>query len=422
MSTAPSAATSTRSSPLRLVEFYAGVGGWHVSVKLSGVDIDVVAALDINTTANAVYRHNFPHTPLLQRNICGLSTRDLDSFNADIFTLSPPCQPFTRQGKKGDSDDRRTDSFFHMMHIMATMSSPPRYLMVENVLGFEVSSTRQHLIQLLTGMGYSFQEFLLSPKQFGIPNSRLRYYLLAKLTPLTFSRSVSSSGPCRDVSTVIEFIPSLLPSATHSAVQAEGIGSKTHTTGIICSNTDQERAVNNTCCHTIRERADFSQSKAPGVKDTSDVAVQPLSAFLQNGLSEEELQQYLVPDKLLLKYAMGLDIVQPSSTCSCCFTRGYFHYAVGTGSVVQHAHGEDLTAAYQAYCTRQAAEQDEEAIAALRTLKLRYFTPREVANLMCFPSWFSLPEQLTVKQCYRVVGNSVNALVVSTLLRYLLAS
>ena len=32
-----------------------------------------------------------------------------------------------------------------------------------------------------------FQEFLLTPLQFGIPNSRLRYYLIAKRSPLKFS-------------------------------------------------------------------------------------------------------------------------------------------------------------------------------------------------------------------------------------------
>ena len=37
-----------------------------------------------------------------------------------------------------------------------------------------------------------FQEMLLSPVQFGIPNSRLRYYLLAKLSPRRFPFATSS--------------------------------------------------------------------------------------------------------------------------------------------------------------------------------------------------------------------------------------
>ena len=33
---------------------------------------------------------------------------------------------------------------------------------------------------------FCVQEFLLSPLQFGIPNSRLRYFLIAKKQPLAF--------------------------------------------------------------------------------------------------------------------------------------------------------------------------------------------------------------------------------------------
>uniref|UniRef100_A0A3Q3DMW1 Uncharacterized protein n=1 Tax=Hippocampus comes TaxID=109280 RepID=A0A3Q3DMW1_HIPCM len=35
----------------------------------SGISAHVVAAIDINTTANQVYRHNFPDTPLWNRTI-----------------------------------------------------------------------------------------------------------------------------------------------------------------------------------------------------------------------------------------------------------------------------------------------------------------------------------------------------------------
>ena len=67
--------------------------------------------------------------------------------------------------------------------------------MMENVKGFECSKTRDHFRSMLVQMNYDTQEFILSPKQFGIPNSRLRYYLLAKRKPMSFS-SVLPSIPC----------------------------------------------------------------------------------------------------------------------------------------------------------------------------------------------------------------------------------
>lgn len=35
----------------------------------SGIPYQVVAAIDINTTANEIYRHNFPNTPLWNKTI-----------------------------------------------------------------------------------------------------------------------------------------------------------------------------------------------------------------------------------------------------------------------------------------------------------------------------------------------------------------
>jgi len=60
------------------------------------------------------------------------------------------------------------------------MKTPPAYIFVENVKGFEDSATHDIFIQHLQDSGYIYQEFLLTPLQFGIPNSRLRYYCMAK--------------------------------------------------------------------------------------------------------------------------------------------------------------------------------------------------------------------------------------------------
>ena len=47
-------------------------------------------------------------------------------------------------------------------------------------LGFEVSEARRSLVSTLSSSGFFWREFLLSPTQIGVPNSRLRYYLIAR--------------------------------------------------------------------------------------------------------------------------------------------------------------------------------------------------------------------------------------------------
>ena len=56
----------------------------------------------------------------------------------------------------------------------------------------------------------------------------------------------------------------------------------------------------------------------------------------------------------------------------------------------------------------------------IRALRLRFFTPREIANLHSFPAAFSFPAHITLRQRYALLGNSLSALVVADLLRYLL--
>merc|ERR1712126_111373 len=177
--------------PLRILEFYSGIGGMHYALSRTSVSFQVVGAFDINTSANFVYKHNFPKANLLQKNIEGLQVNYLEDLAADVWTMSPPCQPYTRQGKQEESRDARAQSFLTLLNILSAMTKPPRYLFVENVKGFECSDTRNLLVATLRTCGYSYQEFLLSPTDLGVPNSRTRYYLVAKISSLGFAPTAS---------------------------------------------------------------------------------------------------------------------------------------------------------------------------------------------------------------------------------------
>lgn len=54
------------------------------------------------------------------------------------------------------------------------------------------------------------------------------------------------------------------------------------------------------------------------------------------------------------------------------------------------------------------------------SIDVRYFSWREVANLLGFPSTFEKPPNTTTKQMYRALGNSVSVYIVSLLFSHLL--
>nr|KAF6389275.1 tRNA aspartic acid methyltransferase 1 [Myotis myotis] len=66
----------------------------------------------------------------------------------------------------------------------------------------------------------------------------------------------------------------------------------------------------------------------------SDLSVQMLKDFLEDDI---DMNQYFLPPKSLLRYALLLDIVKPTCRRSMCFTKGYGRYIEGTGSVLQTA-------------------------------------------------------------------------------------
>ena len=73
------------------------------------------------------------------------------------------------------------------------------------------------------------------------------------------------------------------------------------------------------------------------------------------------------------------------------------------------------------------ARGDEQAVEILRPLRLRYFSPGELLRLFCFEdvgsdSSFRWPDGVSMKTKYRLIGNSVNVLVVTALIECLCQS
>ncbi|KAJ2452281.1 hypothetical protein EV183_003017, partial [Coemansia sp. RSA 2336] len=146
-------------------------------------------SFDMNELANTVYEHNFGMRPN-NKAIDYLGLQDIEKYHADCWLLSPPCQPYTRGGNYGDINDPRARGLLHLLKLLPQLEKRPKYILLENVMNFENSQSRAFLVETLGHLGYEICECLLSPIQFGIPNNRLRYYLVARQTSLPVDDSV----------------------------------------------------------------------------------------------------------------------------------------------------------------------------------------------------------------------------------------
>ncbi|XP_062425048.1 tRNA (cytosine(38)-C(5))-methyltransferase isoform X4 [Rhea pennata] len=328
-----------------------------------------------------------------------------------MVLMSPPCQPFTRIGLQGDVSDPRTKSFLYILDILPRLQKLPKYILLENVKGFESSSARNELLQTLETCGFKYQEFLLSPTCLGIPNSRLRYFLIAKFHPTLFSFQVHGEiltrFPDQDLKDLIkDKVADKLDEANYSVLSKEK--NLDRSTGPDCS------SKKNLPKGAFLFKLETTEEMERKHSQDNDSSIQMLKDFLEE--DNEEMNQYFLPPKSLLRYAFLLDIVKPTCRRSTCFTKGYGHYVEGTGSVLQTALDVQLESVFK--CIEMIPE--EEKLMKLSTLKLRYFTPREIANLHGFPPEFGFPDKVTIKQRYRLLGNSLNVHVVAKLISFLL--
>ncbi|KAF7708667.1 tRNA (cytosine(38)-C(5))-methyltransferase [Silurus meridionalis] len=317
-----------------------------------------------------------------------MTLSDFNKLDFDMILMSPPCQPFTRIGLQGDVNDPRTKSFLYILDILPRLNKTPRFILLENVKGFETSSARNALIKTLQDCRYNFQEFMISPTCLGIPNSRLRYFLIAKDNQDSFSFPKTS-----------EILDGFPKSETSSA-------------------TDNPMIPDSHCSGAIREdeaiiyKMETAQELERKRTQDNEQTVKRLEGFLQKDEQGTDMDSYLLPPKILLRYALLMDIVNPNCRRSVCFTKGYGHYVEGTGSVLQSCTDVELESIFKSL--DMLSEEDK--LQQLSRLKLRYFTPREIANLMGFPPDFSFPSNISMKQQYRVLGNSLNVHVVAKLI------
>lgn len=167
----------------RVLELFSGIGGMHYAIRRSGKPFRVVAAMEINPVANAIYNHNFGQLDAAKNcNILSLTPERIGKLNANVILMSPPCQPFTRNGKFKDVEDRRADPFVHLCDLLDKIPKV-RFILLENVKGFERSQACEQYKDRLTKAGFFSREYILSPHDYGVPNTRHRYYCVARRTP-----------------------------------------------------------------------------------------------------------------------------------------------------------------------------------------------------------------------------------------------
>jgi tRNA (cytosine38-C5)-methyltransferase len=375
---------ATDRNVLTYVEFYAGIGGWTMALEealnrlpppLTDGDslprLCRLAALDHSDLCTRTFEHNFG-TDKKAFEIGRLSLKQAEEWSATIWTMSPPCQPHTRQHSNQEQDltDPRSASFLHLCDLLEQMkeASLPSLLFLENVLGFESSNSCQRWRKVLANRGYAIGHFHLTPTQVGLPNDRPRYYCVAVLDKSLPDNTEDYSSSLRSHLQKESNVESTPPAISKHIPELDVI---------------------------IQESETSASTSLP-----------PIATFLDNKTnSNSRFEELRIPDKVLQSNsAWCFDIVTPKDRRSACFTSSYGKFNKGTGSVLY----EDIDNTSFKLVAPEEREFDKNWANDIDMSKLRYFSGLEMSRLMGFSTNFSFPPSLPVKQQWKLLGNSLN--------------
>jgi DNA (cytosine-5)-methyltransferase 1 len=162
----------------RVVEICAGAGGQSLGLELAGFEHELAVELDAN--AASTLRHNRPQWKVAVGDVASPAVWNPSLYEGiDLLAGGVPCPPFTIAGKQLGATDER-DLFAWAIELCGTVK--PRALMLENVRGLSMprfSAYRQHVLDRLAQLGYAADWRLLHASDYGVPQLRPRFVLIA---------------------------------------------------------------------------------------------------------------------------------------------------------------------------------------------------------------------------------------------------
>lgn len=173
---------------MRMVSLFSGMGAFDLGASLAGVA--PALAVDCDPYACALYHANFPGVPILLRDVRTLSGADVRTLAGDFDLLhaSPPCAPYSTQGRRLGPDDPR-DVVCEVVRLAGDLR--PRWITVENVPGLAGAMTFDRLVEGLDALGYDVIWRVLDSADYGAPQRRRRLFVVAgpKGAPFVWPRA-----------------------------------------------------------------------------------------------------------------------------------------------------------------------------------------------------------------------------------------
>jgi len=177
---------------VRVISLFSGIGGSSEGYLAAGAT--VLASVEFLDYQAKVYRDNHPETRVYEEDIRKLDPLEiikdlgLKVGELDVLDGSPPCSSFSVSGKGskgwgqsksyGNRRQVTDDLFFEYIRFVDAIR--PKFFVAENVKGLLLGKNKAYLSYILKSFPkeYSIKIFLLNSKDFGVPQSRNRVFII----------------------------------------------------------------------------------------------------------------------------------------------------------------------------------------------------------------------------------------------------
>ena len=169
--------------PVQVVDLFCGVGG--LTRGLLDAGLDVIAGYDIDPTCQFTYEHN-NNVEYNIRNIREVNGEEIENLYINnavkVLVGCAPCQPFSQMRFKLRDANERDEKYDLLLEFGRLIEEVhPTIVSMENVPQIQRSEVYDEFLNTLERNGYHVDAKVVFCPDYGIPQTRRRFVLVASL-------------------------------------------------------------------------------------------------------------------------------------------------------------------------------------------------------------------------------------------------
>ena len=161
------------------ISLFSGAGGLDLGMQ---EHFSIRYANELNASAAATLRANFPEAEVIEADVSSLSGDDFAMAKRPKLVFGgPPCQPFSAAGKQHGVSDSRGALVSEFLRLVGEIG--PDYFVMENVPGL-VSNAGGGAMKFIESRaseeGYRTEHYILDATRYGVPQRRRRLFIFGQ--------------------------------------------------------------------------------------------------------------------------------------------------------------------------------------------------------------------------------------------------